>query len=142
MARTKTYTPDFTTTRDQIRVKIGDTDTNDMLLYDDELAQAYAEGGSILAASILACRWCIAKLAREFDKSIGKMSTSRSQRHAAFLTTLETLRAESRETTLGWAIPTISYTNDTGEPGEFDGTAPPIYEPCDVTRPQWTEPES
>ena len=140
MARTKTYTPDFTATQDQIRLKIGDNDTNDMLLYDDEIAQAYAVDPTILSASVLACRWCIAILSREFDKNIDGLSTKRSQRHKAMLGTLQALIEERKDTSFSWSAPSeVSYTKDTGEPGESDGTIPEIFQPCDVAAPEWID---
>jgi hypothetical protein len=142
--RTKTYIPDFTTARDQVRLKVGDTDVGvegngDALLFDDEIEQAYAEGGSIIQASVLACRWMIAKLApTQFDKNIDGLSTKRSQRVAQLRDLLSVLIEESKGTASAWSVPaTAGYTADTGEPGKNDGTMPPIFGPCDVSNPPW-----
>jgi len=57
-------------------------------------------------------------------------------------TTLAVLIKRRKDTSLAWSAPSdTSYTADTGEPGEYDGTIPPIYEPCDVAAPQWEDPD-
>lgn len=115
MVRTQTYTPDFTTTRDQVRLKIGDPDSaGNYILYDDEIEQAYAEGGSIIQASILACRWMIAKLASsQYDKNIDGLSTKRSQRVAQIKDLLGVLQAEALTTATTWTKPSLTRVSDT-----------------------------
>lgn len=124
-----TYAADFSTTRDQIRVRIGDVDVNDPLLLDDEIAQAYVEGETVLKASLVAARWCAAKLAREFDKTIGKMSTKRSQRHAAMLQLIADLQEEIKQD--AWSC---TWSSARTMAAVTDTTAfPAFFRPTDTT---------
>ncbi len=132
MVRTQTYTPDFTTTRDQIRLKIGDPDSSGAyVLYDDEIEQAYAEGGSIIQGAILACRWMIAKLASsQFDKDIDGLSTKRSQRVSQIKDLLGVLQAEALTTATTWTKPSLTRVSDTKQyPKIFhvNDTKPPVW---------------
>lgn len=77
--------------RDAIRFLIGDTDTSDQLLSDEEIAWVNSEAsGSATATTALydaGSRCCLAiasKLAREADKSVGDLSVSMSQRANAY----------------------------------------------------------
>lgn len=77
---TWTYTPDFTTSRDQIRLKIGDTNTNSQLLSDEEIAQIYDEQNDDILLAVVGCiKSIIAKLARDYDRNNQGFSASRSQ---------------------------------------------------------------
>jgi hypothetical protein len=77
--------------RDAIRFLIGDTDTDDQLLSDEEIAWVNSEAGgtptSTVALYDAAMRCCLtiaSKLAREADKQIGDLSVSMSQRAKAY----------------------------------------------------------
>ena len=77
--------------RDAIRFLIGDTDTDDQLLSDEEIAWVNTEAsGTATGTTALydaGARCCLAiasKLAREADKSIGDLSVSLSQRAGAY----------------------------------------------------------
>lgn len=85
--------------RDAIRFLIGDTDTNDQLLSDEEIAWVNTEAsGSATATTDLydaAYRCCLtvaAKLARQADKQIGDLSVKLSQRAAAYRTQADSLK--------------------------------------------------
>lgn len=87
-----TYSGDpSSSARDSIRFLIGDTDTNDQLLSDEEIAWVNSEAsGSTTATTAVydaAMRCCLtiaSKLAREADKTIGDLSVSMSQRAKAY----------------------------------------------------------
>ena len=99
------YAADFTDTKDQIRARIGDMDEDDPLLLDDEIEAAYDEAESVIDGALLAARWAAARLARSYDRKIGKMSMSHSQRHAQMLQTIESLKDEIREASSTWSVP-------------------------------------
>jgi hypothetical protein len=89
---TWTYSGDpDSTALDAIRFLIGDTDTNDQLLSNEEISWVNSEAsGSSTATTALydaAMRCCLtiaSKLAREADKQIGDLSVSMSQRAKAY----------------------------------------------------------
>lgn len=90
---TWTYSGDpATCDRDAIRFTIGDTDSADELLTDEEIAYLLATCGSVQAAAINGCLTLAAKFSRLADKSIGDMSLSYSQRAANYLTLAKTLK--------------------------------------------------
>lgn len=86
--------------RDAIRFLIGDTDTDDQLLTDEEIAWVNTETSGTATGTVglydAASRCCIAiasKLAREADRSIGDLSVSLSQRAGAYRTQATELKA-------------------------------------------------
>lgn len=86
--------------RDAIRFLIGDTDTNDQLLSDEEIAWVNAQASGTTTSldavydAAAQCAMTIAtKLGREADKQIGDLSVSLSQRAAAFRQSAVDLRA-------------------------------------------------
>lgn len=107
-ATTWTYNSDFTTTRDQIRVMVGDVDSTDPLLNDSEIAQAYALEETVLDASILAAQWAAAKMARDPDTNFDGISTKRSQRHAMMLETISRLEARKARGNIDFTPPSSS----------------------------------
>ena len=77
--------------RDAIRFLIGDTDTNDQLLNDDEIAWLNSEvTGSttattgVYAAAYRACLTIASKFSREADKSVGDLSIHAQQKAKAY----------------------------------------------------------
>ena len=96
-----TYTPDFTTERDQIRLAIGDTIESDPLLSDEEIAQLYTQAGSVSGAAIAGLRSLAAKYSRLSDISVETVSKRYSQRASNYLamaTALEVQGAKSGAT--------------------------------------------
>jgi hypothetical protein len=88
--------------RDAIRFLVGDTDTTDQLLTDEEIAWVNTEAsGSATGLTALydaASRCCItiaAKMAREADKQVGDLSVSMSQRAKAYREQAQSLKALS-----------------------------------------------
>lgn len=74
--------------RDAVRFLIGDTDTTDQQLSDEEIAFLLTDRGSVAAAAHAAVLALIARLARLVDKSVGDLRLSYSQRQAAYKTLL------------------------------------------------------
>jgi len=77
--------------RDAIRFLIGDTDTTDQLLTDEEIAWVNSEASgtstgttALYDAAYRCCLTIASKLAREADKQIGDLSVSMSQRAKAY----------------------------------------------------------
>lgn len=77
--------------RDAIRFLVGDTDTNDQLLSDEEIAWVNSEASgsstattAVYDAAMRCCLTIASKLAREADKQIGDLSVSMSQRAKAY----------------------------------------------------------
>ena len=89
---TWTYSGDpSSNARDAIRFLVGDTDTTDQLLSDEEIAWVNTEAsGSATGTTALydaAHRCCLtiaSKMSREADKQIGDLSVSLSQRAKAY----------------------------------------------------------
>jgi hypothetical protein len=91
------YQADFTTTRDQVRFLIGDTDmtVGVPLLADEEIAALYTANGSIYGAAIAACEGLIARFTRAIDASEGNASASMSQLAAQYRQLRDDLRRKS-----------------------------------------------
>lgn len=66
--------------RDKVRFLIGDTDTNDQQVSDEEIAYLLTSEGSVPGAAVAAVQALIAKFSRLVDKSVGDLSISYSQR--------------------------------------------------------------
>jgi len=88
--------------RDAIRFLIGDTDTTDQLLSDEEIAWVNSEASgtatgttALYDAAYRCCLTIASKLAREADKQIGDLSVSMSQRAKAYREQAASLKALS-----------------------------------------------
>jgi len=88
--------------RDAIRFLIGDTDTTDQLLSDEEIAWVNTEASgtstgttALYDAAYRCCLTIASKLAREADKQIGDLSVSMSQRAKAYREQAASLKALS-----------------------------------------------
>ena len=78
---TWTYSTALTADRDKVRIRIGDTNTNDQLLSDEEIAALLTAFSSDITLTVIGCiRNIIAKLARDYDRSNVGMSAQRSQK--------------------------------------------------------------
>jgi hypothetical protein len=95
---TWTYSGDpSASNRDAVRFSTGDTDTDNQIFSDEEIAYALAQSGdSVLDASILLVRAGLAKYARSVDKSVGDLSKSYSQITAHLRALLPDLEAQRR----------------------------------------------
>ena len=69
----------LSTDLDKVRLYTGDTNTNSQLLANETIQSFLTAGDSVINASIKCCRFIIAKLARDYDRSNVGMSASRSQ---------------------------------------------------------------
>ncbi len=84
--------------RDEVRFLVGDTDTTDQLITDEEIAYAVAEESSNRGAAALVARAIAASFARRADRSVGDLKVSYKQRYdnyIALATSLESKAAVS-----------------------------------------------
>ena len=86
---------DLSASKDQVRLYVGDVDSADPLLTDEEIAFAVTQAGSVRAASALAADWISALFSRRSDKSTGDLSLSASQKSKQYAELAARLRRES-----------------------------------------------
>lgn len=98
-----TYVPNFALQRDRVRSLIGDTDTTDQLISDEEIA-LYGTGGQfaqandyMAAASLVDA--IASKFARRVSMSAGGTSVQLQQQFEHYQTLAKTLRSQSRTLT-------------------------------------------
>jgi len=93
-----TYSGDPSTSeRDQVRFLVGDTDTNDQLLTDEEISYLLTTKKNVVKAAIEACNRLIAKFSRDVDYSIGPEKVSAGDRVKQFKSLKEELVRDSIE---------------------------------------------
>ena len=90
-----TFSESLAADRDIVRLKIGDTDTDDQLLSNETLDALLAIRADVILCSIDACRAILAKLARDIDRSAAGMSGSRAQKTQHYKDVLANLIKES-----------------------------------------------
>lgn len=71
--------------RDEVRFLIGDTDTSDQLVTDEEIAYGVAEEGNNLLAAARVAKSIGSKFARKPDKKIGDLTISFKQKSESYL---------------------------------------------------------
>tara|TARA_R100000808_G_scaffold14529_1_gene34235 strand:- start:7528 stop:7959 length:432 start_codon:yes stop_codon:yes gene_type:complete len=79
------YSTSLTTTKDKVRFRIGDTDSNRPLLSDEEINAVIASKPSVLPASIECVEAILAKIARDVDRNAAGITSSRSQAYNHYL---------------------------------------------------------
>ncbi len=70
--------------KDQVRFLIGDTDTTDQQLSDEEILWAISEEGNVYFAAARCALALASKFARLVDKEVGDLSLDYSQRQKAY----------------------------------------------------------
>lgn len=81
--------------RDAVRLAIGDTDTNDQQVTDEEIAYALSEAGNnVYSAATQMCMALSAKFARLVDSSFGPVRNSYSQKSASYRALAATLESQ------------------------------------------------
>jgi hypothetical protein len=87
-----------TSEKDQVRLLIGDTDTNDQLLSDEAISfYLSSRGDNVNLAAADACDSIAAKFSRQVDTRNGALSVSASQRAEAYRQLGADLRAQDAE---------------------------------------------
>ena len=92
---TWTYTDPSASDKDAVRFLVGDTDTTDQQVTDEEIAYALAAEGSVNQAAASIARSIAAKYARKVDKSVGDLKYSYSQRQKAYLDMADRLEKDA-----------------------------------------------
>ena len=83
------------TVLEQVRLKIGDTDSNKALLQDEEIQLFLdANGNDVTSTSVDAVKCILAQLARQTDRQAGNLSGTRSQKTQHYRELLRDLEAE------------------------------------------------
>lgn len=90
--------------RDEVRWLTGDTDTNDQLITDEEIAHAVTIAGSTQMAAAMCLDTLASKFARDVDNKLSKGSESSSQRSKAFRAAASALRSG-----IGTALTSLSF---------------------------------
>lgn len=75
------YNPNLSTDLDQVRFLIGDTDTTEQQLSNEELTWVLTQQANIYAAAAQACRNLQAHYARKATKSVGDLSIQWAELH-------------------------------------------------------------
>lgn len=124
-----------TSTRDEFRLLVGDTDTDDQIFTDGEVAYWIAQNSSVMLAAALGCRAAAAKYARQVSFSVGKLSEQAAQKADHFLTLAKELEAQYRRTSAAAfsssGTPSVTTVYDSG-------TQPSAYEVSDEAHPDWS----
>ncbi len=119
---TWSYSNALTTPKDQIRLLIGDTDTSDQQLQDEEIAFFYAENTDIYTSAAACVTQLLAAYARKAtSKSVGDLSLS----YASRISDLKTLQADllARASRKAPAMPYaggIRYSDEATDNGDDD----------------------
>ena len=85
--------------RNAVRFLVGDTDSTDVQVQDDEIAFALAQSGdNVYEAGAYCCRAIAAKYSRRVDTELdGALSASYSDLHAHYMALAENLESESKK---------------------------------------------
>lgn len=97
---TWTYTASSTTALNRVRRRIGDTNTNDQLLQDEEIQDfldEYAE--DLYATAAASCEAICAKLARDTAHTVQGMSNSRNEKFDHYEKLAEKMWSKARMVT-------------------------------------------
>lgn len=112
---TWTYISPASGNRDKVRTYIGDTDSTDPLLSDEQITYALSEAGTVRAASALCAEWIAALFSRKADKSVGDLSISYSQRASQYTQLAAGLRSRAARTVLPYFGGISETAKDTRE---------------------------
>lgn len=91
---------DLSTDLAKIRRRIGDVDSADQLLADEEINAASSASSGIQYAAALCCEWIAAGFARKVDKSVGPLSITLHQKYDQYIALSSLLRLEGAMNTL------------------------------------------
>jgi len=87
----------------KVRFLIGDTDSTDQLLMDEEVNYLLSDWIDLKTAASVAAETIAAKFSREADKSIGDLKISMSERAKAYRDLSVTLRASANKLLTAYA---------------------------------------
>lgn len=92
---TWTYTPDFTASRDKVRFLIQDTNTNDQLVTDEEIAFVLTEASNIYRAAEKLCRAIASNLQRRMTLIDPAMRLDRGEQAKHYMELAEEYAAQA-----------------------------------------------
>lgn len=78
------YNSNLATDKDKVRLLVGDTDTTDQLLQDEEINYLLTETGNVLLAASRAAKAIAAKFSRQANKTVGDLRIDLSQKAEAY----------------------------------------------------------
>jgi len=79
---------------DQVRFEIGDTDSTDQLLQDEEIGFVVLQESNLKYSAAECCVRIAAKFARQAQKSVGPLSISANQKYDQYIRLGAVLRAQ------------------------------------------------
>lgn len=86
-----TYDPALSAARDRVRFMVGDTDSTDEQLQNEEIDYLLTTEVSETSAAIAACQALIAKYSRRVDRQVGSLKISSSKLVDHYTALVETL---------------------------------------------------
>ena len=89
---TWTYNASVSTDRDKIRLLIGDTDTNDQLLSDEEIDFVITQQPNVYYSAAQCCETIAGKFGRDVSTTLEGMSIAKRQRFENYLNMANNLR--------------------------------------------------
>jgi hypothetical protein len=124
---TWSYDPEMGTTKDEVRFLIGDTDPEDPLLQNEEIAYLLTVEGSPALAAARACDVLGTRFAKLVDKAVGDLRLSLSQRSENFRAQATHLRSGGASSVVPVPIATgIGIADKQAAELEEDRVAPHI----------------
>ncbi|MFO0271367.1 MAG: hypothetical protein ACK53W_12635 [Gemmatimonadota bacterium] len=104
---TWTYNETLATAKDKVRWLVGDTDANEPLVQDEEIAFALSEEGSVYAAGATVARAIAARFARRPSTSIDGLSITMRERVEHYNRLADDLAAKATDATGGLGVPFV-----------------------------------
>lgn len=118
---TGTSSTDFSE-RDQIRFLVGDTDTTDQLVADEEIAFALTFEETVRGAAAVVAESIAGQFARKADKETGKLKIWLSQKAKAYLALATRLRNEDSSRRARAGVPVIGGISESRKETVEDDT--------------------
>ena len=106
--------------QDFVRFEVGDTDTNDQLVTDEEIAGAVSLWGNKWRAASNVAKAIGGKFARRVDSTMGKLQIAYSQRVKHYMDLAKSLEAEAKKH--GAAAPWAGAISQDAKKAEEDDT--------------------
>lgn len=130
--------------KDYVRFLVGDTDTNDQLVQDEEIEAVLADEGNVSLAAAIIAEAIAGKYSRLADISVGKTSISYSQRAASYLALATRLRKQSKQKAIFRVRPYAGgiSRSDKENVENNDDRVKPIFEKDLFKNPYTTDPIS